>query len=352
VKTFALLIPLFITLILLAACGEKSPPPEAVTTGPKLVKALKVGAGETANAQRYSGEVRARHESTLGFRVGGKVIERLVDAGAQVKAGQVLARLDSSDAQLTAAQAEANRSLAAADLKRTQDLKSKNFISQAALDAKDTASRAATAQAQLAQNQAAYTTLVADAAGVVVAVLAEPGQVIAAGQGVFRVARTGEREVAINIPESRVTALKVGASATVQLWADQGNEGGKTYHGVLRELAAGADPATRTFAARVSIAEAAPEIALGMTATVSFAGTDEEKIIVPLAAILQKGDKAAVWIISADSTVSQRVIEVARYGDAGAILKSGLTAGDQIVAAGAFKLVDGEKVRIANESSK
>ncbi len=347
-KTFALLIP----LILLAACGEKSPPPEAVTTGPKLVKALKVGAGETANAQRYSGEVRARHESTLGFRVGGKVIERLVDAGAQVKAGQVLARLDSSDAQLTAAQAEANRSLAAADLKRTQDLKSKNFISQAALDAKDTASRAAETQAQLAKNQAAYTSLVADATGVVVAVLAEPGQVIAAGQGVFRVARTGEREVAINIPESRVTALKVGAGATVQLWANQGNEGGRAYRGVLRELAAGADPATRTFAARVSIAEADPEIALGMTATVSFAGTEEEKIIVPLAAILQKGDKAAVWIIGADGAVSQRVIEVARYGDAGAILKSGLAAGEQIVAAGAFKLADGEKVRIAEESSK
>lgn len=353
-KTFALLIPLFITLILLAACGEKSPPPEAVTTGPKLVKALKVGVGETANAQRYSGEVRARHESTLGFRVGGKVVERLVDAGAQVKAGQVLARLDSSDAQLSAAQAEANRSLAAADLKRTQDLKSKNFISQAALDAKDTASRAAEAQAQLAKNQAAYTSLVADAAGVVVAVLAEPGQVIAAGQGVFRVARTGEREVAINIPESRVTALKVGASATVQLWADQGNEGGKIYRGVLRELAAGADPATRTFAARVSIAEADPEIALGMTATVSFEGAhaDTETISVPLAAIMQKGDKAAVWIIGADSTVSQRVIEVARYGDAGAILKSGLAAGEQIVAAGAFKLAEGQKVRVAEESSK
>lgn len=378
-KSFAMLIPLFITLLLLAGCGEKSPPPEAVTTGPKLVKALKVGAGETANAQRYSGEVRARHESTLGFRVGGKVIERLVDAGAQVKAGQVLARLDSSDAQLTAAQAEANRSLAAADLKRTQDLKSKNFISQAALDAKDAASRAANAQAQLAKNQTAYTSLVADAAGVVVAVLAEPGQVVAAGQGVFRVARVGEREVAINIPESRVTALKVGAGATVQLWADQGNEGGKTYRGVLRELAAGADPATRTFAARVSILDADTEetrravpsvssppggrtpqggvvggglIALGMTATVSFAGAEEEKIIVPLAAILQKGDQAAVWIIGADGSISQRPIEVARFSDAGAIVKTGLVAGEQIVAAGAFKLADGEKVRIAEAPSQ
>ncbi len=160
--------------------------------------------------------------------------------------------------------------------------------------------------------------------------------------------------MAINIPESRVTALKVGAGATVQLWADQGNEGGKTYRGVLRELAAGADPATRTFAARVSIAEADPKIALGMTATVSFArcAADAETIIVPLAAILQKGDQAAVWVIGADGSISQRPIEVARFSDAGAIVKTGLVAGEQIVAAGAFKLADGEKVRIAEAPSQ
>ena len=140
----------------------------------------------------------------LGFRVGGKIAARLVDAGAQVKAGQPLARLDPSDARLTAAQAEASRALAAADLQRSRDLKAQNFISQAALDSRDTAAKAAEAQAQLAQNQAAYTTLVADAAGVIAAVLAEPGQVVAPGQGVFRLARDGAREVAINIPESRL----------------------------------------------------------------------------------------------------------------------------------------------------
>jgi len=345
VKTFTLLIP----FLMLAACGEKSPPPEIIQTGPKLVRALKVGAGETATEQRYSGEVRARVETTLGFRIGGKIVARLVDAGARVKAGQPLARLDPSDAQLTATQAEANRSLAAADLKRTQDLKARNFISQAALDAKDTASRAANAQAQLAQNQAAYTTLAADADGVVATVLAEPGQVVSAGQGVFRVARDGAREVAINIPESRIAGLKVGAGGTAELWS---GTNGKTYPGILRELAPMADPATRTFAARFALSDTDDTVALGMTATVHFAQPGEARIVVPLAAILQLGDKAAVWVIGQEGAVSQRTIEIERYSDAGAVLKSGLTAGEQIVAAGAFKLAAGEKVRIAAESAK
>lgn len=342
-KSIALLLPF--TLVL-AACGEKLPPPEAPRETVKLVKALKVGAGETAQEQRYSGEVRARHETTLGFRVGGKLVERRVDAGARIAAGQPLARLDPADAQLTALQAEANRRLAEAELKRTEELRQKNFVSQAALDAKDTAAQAAAAQAQLAQNQARYTTLQADAPGVVAAVLAEPGQVVAAGQGVFRVARDGEREVAFAIPESRMAGLKVGADAVVTLWAD-GN--GKTFKGRLRELAPAADPATRTFAARVSILDADAAVALGMTATVAFVRDAGAKIVVPLAAILQQGDKAAVWVIGADHTLSQRPVEVERYGDAGAVLKDGggLTPGETIVAAGAFKLVAGETVRIA-----
>lgn len=333
-------------LPLLVACGEKLPPEKPVATT-KLVKALKVGADETALAHRYSGEVRARIETTLGFRVGGKLVERLVEAGARVRAGQPLARLDPADQQLAAAQAEANRALAAAELGRTQELRTKNFVSQAALDAKQTTARAAEAQAQLARNQAAYTTLAADAAGVVVAVLAEPGQVVGAGQGVFRLARDGVREVAIAIPEARLAGLKVGAGATVTLWAATRE---KAYRAVLRELAPAADPATRTFAARVSILDADADVALGMTATVAFADAPAPQIVVPLAAILQQGGGgagAAVWVIGADGTVSLRPIVVARYGDAGAVVASGLQAGETIVAAGAFKLAAGEKVRVA-----
>lgn len=334
---------------LLAACGEKMPPPDAREAGPRPVKVLKVGAGGTtpagmgvAQEDRYSGEVRARIESTPGFRVGGKIVERLVDAGAHVQAGQPLARLDPADQRLAAAQAEASRALATAELKRTQELKAKNFISQAALDAKETAAAAADAQAQLMKNQAAYTTLRADAAGVVAAVLAEPGQVVGAGQGIFRIARDGAREVAIAIPESRLAGFKVGAGATVELWS-QGS--GKAYRGVLREIAPAADAATRTFAARVTIADADDAVALGMTATVRFTRAAAEEIVVPLAAILQQGERPAVWVVGADGTVTQRPIDVVRYTDAGAVVKDGLQAGETIVAAGAFKLAAGEKVR-------
>ena len=340
---------LLIVLPLLVACGEKEPPPDTMQTGPRLVKAVKVSAGETAPQYRYSGEVRARHETQLAFRVGGKLVARLVDAGARVKKGQPLARLDPADLQLTAAQAEANRALAAADLKRTQELKEKNFVSQSALDAKETAARAAAAQAQLAQNQAGYATLVAEADGVVAAVLAEPGQVVAAGQGVFRVARDGEREVAIAIPEAHLAGLKIGMDGTTQLWADGTDT---TYRAVLRELAPAADAATRTFAARVALPEAPANLPLGLTATVSFARTQPGRIVVPLAAILQQGDRAAVWVIGADNTLAQRVVDVERYSDAGAVLKGGLNGDETIVAAGAFKLVAGEKVRIAAESGQ
>lgn len=334
---------ILLAIPLLAACGEKTPPPETLDTGPKLVKALKVGAGETAQERRYSGEVRARIEATLGFRVGGKLVERLVDVGARVKAGQALARLDAADQQLAAIQAEANRALAAAELKRTQELRQRNFISQAALDAKETTARSAEAQAQLAKNQANYTTLIADAPGVIAAVLAEPGQVVTSGQAVFRVARDGEREVAIALPEAHLAGLQVGAAAEVELWA------GKTYRGRLRELAPVADPASRTFAARVSIVDADASVALGMTATVRFAQPGAREIVVPLAAILQQGERAAVWVIGADGTVSQRPIGIARYADQGAVVADGLKAGETIVAAGAFKLAAGEKVRIAQE---
>lgn len=327
---------------LLAACGgDKAPPSETAATGPKLVKVLKVGPAETAGEARYSGEVRARYESTLAFRLGGKIVERLVDAGARVKAGQALARLDPADARLAAAQAEANRSFAVSELKRTQDLRAKNFVSQAALDARETAAKAAEAQAGLALNQAAYTTLAADAAGVVAAVLAEPGQVVGAGQAVFRLARDGAREVAIAVPEARLAAVKVGSPATAELWA------GQSYTGRVREVAPAADAATRTFAVRVALDDAPADLPLGTSATVRFAAPAGARIVVPLAALLQQGDRAAVWVVGADDTVAQRPVTVERFGDDGAVLKDGLAPGDEIVAAGAFKLSAGEKVRRA-----
>jgi RND family efflux transporter MFP subunit len=341
------LAPLLFLPFLLAACSEAPPPPAA----PKLVRTLKVGAGETATdgAQRsYSGEVRARIETTLGFRIAGKIVERRVDAGAAVKAGQVLARLDPADAGLQSTQAEAQRALAAADVARYRDLKAKNYISASALDARETAFKAAEAQAALARNQAAYTTLVADRAGVIGQVLAEPGQVVSAGQAVFRLAPDGEREIAIALPEGEVSAFKLGQAAEVSFWATQG-AAEKPLVGRLREISPVADPVTRTYAARVSLKDADPLLPLGMSATVRFPTgvPGATKLMVPLTAIFQKGNQPAVWKVGADNTVSLQAISVAAFTDGGAVVVGGLAGGEQIVAAGVNLLSAGEKVRVA-----
>lgn len=332
---------LMLATALLAACSKELPPPAP----PKLVRTLVVGAADAATARSYSGEVRARYETPLGFRVGGKIAARLVDAGARVKAGQPLARLDAADAALQAAQAEANRALAEADARRFRDLRARNFVSQAALDAKETALKAADAQAGLAKNQSAYTTLVTDHDGVVAAVLAEPGQVVTSGQPVLRVARDGEREVAIALPEGEVAGLAPGAQAEIGLWS----AGGKTYRGRLRELAPAADAATRTYAARVTVLDPDAALALGMTASVRFAAPAAPKTpIVPLAALYQQDGEPAVWLVGADQSVTLRKVRVAAYTDAGAAVAEGLSPGERIVAAGVHKLSAGEKVRLAD----
>ena len=365
---------LFLLPLLLAACSEPPPPVAA----PRLVRTLIVGQpsasisppggegrqsaafssqekgggmkGDTAldgTDRSYSGEVRARIETTLGFRIAGKIIERRADVGKAVKRGQVLARLDPADAGLQAAQAEAQRALAAAELSRYRDLRAKNFISASALDARETAFNAAQAQAQLAKNQVAYTNLVADRAGVIGLVLAEPGQVVTAGQPVFRMAPDGDREIAIALPESEVSGFKLGQPAKVTIWAAPGAVG-KPLEGRLREVSPVADPVTRTYAARVSLKNADPLLPLGMTASVRFpSAAGATKLIVPLAAIIQQGDRPAVWKVGADNTLSLQPVSVAEFTDRGAVVTGGLTGGEQIVAAGVNLLAAGEKVRIA-----
>ena len=342
---------LLLILPLLAACSEAPPPPVA----PKLVRTLKVGAGDTATEgglRSYSGEVRPRVETTLGFRVAGKLVERSVDVGAAVKAGQVLARLDAADAALQVRQFEAQRALAAADLARSRDLRSKNFISAAALDSRETVFKAAEAQAQLAKNQASYTTLVAERNGIVSQVLAEAGQVVSAGQAVFRLAPDGEREVAISIPESEVAAFKPGQIAKVSFWAT-GGEAGMPVSGRLREVSPVADPVTRTFAARISLKDADPRLPLGMTATVRFpTGTGgTSALVVPLTAIFQQGNQPAVWKVGADNTVSLQPVSVSAYAASGAVVTAGLAGGEQIVAAGVNLLTAGEKVRVVPQAT-
>ncbi len=337
--------------VLLVAC-HKEDAASAKVERPALT--VVVGAQAADSGSVYSGEVHARYETVLGFRLGGKIVERLVDAGMLVKKGQVLARLDAADTGLQESSATAQYRLAEEDLKRYRELRGQGFVSQSALDAKETALKAAAAQAGLARNQAAYTSLVSDRDGVVSATFAEVGQVVSAGQPVVRVAQQGEREVTFSIPESRYASVKVGMPAEIELNATD-SSAQTTVRGHVREISPAADTASRTYPARVAFDAGNNKVALGMTARVKLnqAAKDGEQkeagFLLPLTAIFQQGDKAAVWIVAADRSVSLRQVVVTAYRDDGALVASGIAAGERIVVAGVHKLTAGEKVKLAEE---
>ncbi len=331
-------------LALLAACSQPPLPPEP----PRPVLTAMVGERADGMGQTYSGEVRSRYETPLGFRIAGKVSARLVDVGARVKAGEVLARLEPADNALAVSSAQAQLDLASADLARYRELRGQNFVSQAALDAKQTAFTAARAQADLAHNQRDYTVLRADHDGVVEAVAAEVGQVVAAGQTVVRLARTDALEVAVSIPEARLPGrLK---EATITLWSDAQ----ASYRGVLRELSPVADAVTRTYAARVSIVDPDRRVLLGMTANVRFAEGDAAaapaRLSVPLGAVFQKDRQPALWVVGSDQSVTLRPVSVAAYGEKSATIAAGIEPGERIVIAGVHKLSAGEKIKVVDQT--
>ena len=338
----------------LAACSSEAPPPEPV----RSVKLLQVGAGNLSSTAEYAGDVRARTESALGFRVGGKLLERPVDPGQRVQRGQLLARLDAQDlalssqaAQAAEAAARTQRDLAAADLKRFQDLLSQGFVSQAEIDRRQATLRSAEATLQQAQaqravqgNQAAYARLQADAAGVVVAVLAEPGQVVSAGTPVVRVAIDGPRDVVFAVPEDKVEQITQGSEVAVRGWS-----GGANLTGRVREVAASADAATRTYQIKVAI-DGADAPALGSTVYVtpkalSHAGIPAIKL--PTSALRQEGQSTAVWVYdAASSTVKSQVVQIATADGNEAVVAAGLAPGMQVVATGVHVLSPGQKVLI------
>lgn len=334
--------------LLLIACSKESAPPAKMERPASTVVVGELGEDQS---NVYSGEVRARYETVLGFRIGGKLVARNVDVGAKVQKGELLARLDAADTGLQESAADAQYRLAEDEVKRYRELRDKGFVSQSALDAKETALKAAAAQAGLARNQATYTSLLSDRTGVVSVTLAEVGQVVSAGQPVLRVAQDGEREVSIAIPESRFAAIKVGMPAHIEFGV-AGN-GGQTVAAHVREISPSADPASRTYPARVSFDASNAKIALGMTARVRInevAKSGAQKVggfKVPLTAIFQQNDKTAVWIVAQDRSVSLRAVEVLAYRDDGALIGGGVTAGERIISAGVHKITAGDKVIIA-----
>lgn len=342
--TLVLILPLLLT-----ACGNESEAPAKVVR-PALTVVVGAQAADRGNV--YSGEVHARYETVLGFRIGGKIVERLVDVGAQVKKDQLLARLDAADTSLKKSAADAQYRLAEEELKRYRELRTKGLISQSALDAKETALKAATAEVGLARNQAAYTSLLADRDGIVSATYAEVGQVVTAGQPVVRVAQQGEREVAIAIPESHYATITVGMPAEIDLLA--ANNGMRVLHGHVREISPAADSASHTYPARVAFDSTDDKVALGMTARVKLSAADTEAqsdYLIPLSAIYQKGDQAAVWIVADDHSVSLRPVVISAYRDNGALISSGIALGERIITAGVHKLSEGEKVRPVDAGS-
>ena len=347
-------IPLMVAAAMLAAgCGGSHEVVEPI----RPVLTQTVAAGAASSSDVYSGEVRARYETDVGFRVGGKLVARMADAGARVARGQPLARLDPEDAKLAAqsanaqlASAESDFALAKNELERHQDLLQKKFISASAFDAKQNQFNAAQAkleqarsQAALSSNQTGYTTLVADADGVVISVTAEPGQVVAAGQPVLRLAHSGEKDVVVNAPENQLARFKVGSPVGISLWADSN----RVLAGRIREIAGGADPVTRTYAVRVAMANPPAEAQLGMTANVIFPGApDGTLVLLPLSAIARRGDDAAVWVVDPKSSqVKLRPVTVGQFREDGVTISKGLDPGDIVVTAGVHKLRENQVVK-------
>jgi RND family efflux transporter MFP subunit len=341
----------------LTACSRPPADPEPI----RAVKVVTVGMGQINAVREFSGEVRPRVESRLGFRVAGKVVRRQAEIGQRVRAGQVLAQLDPRDYQLAAdaaraqvAAASTNRDLAAADFQRYRALRDQNFISGAELERRETALKAAQAQLEQAQaqlsaqgNQAKYADRIADVSGVVTAVEAEPGQVVSAGQAVVRIAQDGPRDVVFSIPEDKVAGVQPGSLVTVKPWADKASFSGK-----VREVAASADPVTRTFPVKVAV-DAAAQLPLGTTVNVypqalSMAGLQAIKL--PTSALRKEGQGTAVWVLDTQTmTVRSQAVDVATADGNEAVIAGGLQPGMQVVSAGVHVLSPGQKVAVYKE---
>ncbi|HUP92147.1 MAG TPA: efflux RND transporter periplasmic adaptor subunit [Solimonas sp.] len=345
-----LTLPLAIAL-LATACSK--PAAEAPAPRPVLVENPQPLAGEAGEV--FPGTVRAREEADLAFRVPGKITGRRVDAGQLVKPGDVLATLDPVDARLNTDAAQAAVAAAEADVKlmqaevvRHKEMLDKGFISRSLFEVRENNLNLAQARLEQARsslavvrNQAAYTRLVADKAGVIAAVLAEVGQVVAAGQPVLRFAADAGREVLIAVPEGRVDALKAAPALGVVLWSHPD----KVYAGKLREVSPQAERSTRTHEARVTIVGAADDVPLGVTASVRMgARMEQSQFRLPLTALGEAGGKPAVFRVD-NGTVKAVPVSVLRYEERGAIVTGALADQDQILTAGVHLVVQGQAVR-------
>jgi RND family efflux transporter MFP subunit len=338
--------------LLLSGCN---PTHEAAREAPpRPVLVVEAHYAPREQAQVLSGVVKARTESDLAFRVAGKMATRLVDAGALVKAGEALAHLDETDFRLQleeaqAEQASANAALsqAEAEERRLATLSKQGWTANAEFDKARAAAdqaRAAVVRADraasLAQNAIDYATLPADAAGVISAVEAEPGQVVAAGAPIVRLAHSAETEAAVSVPETLIERARQ-SKAAVEFWALPGVSVAAT----LRELSPNSDPATRTYPARFTLIDAPKDVRLGMSVTVTLADEAARVARVPVAAVFDSGAGPTVWVVDSSGAVSAARVTLAGLDAEQAFIGAGVPEGARIVALGVHKLSEGDKVR-------
>lgn len=339
----------------LVACSKPAEAPEPE----RAVRTLVLKDASAGQLHEYAAEVRARTESRLSFRVGGKLLQRRVNLGDSVKEGQVLAQLDAQDLVLAQDGAKAgelaarvNRDQLEADYRRFVELRAQGFISAAELERRESAFKAA--QAQLAQaraqagvqgNQAAYTLLSADTAGVITGVDAEPGMVVGAGTPVVRLAHDGPRDIVFSVPEDQLGQLRAAAARPgalkARLWSDAQPSRAVT----LREVSAAADPVTRTFLVKADAGAIGAK--LGQSATVSLALPSAQNVIkLPLSAVFEQQGRTVVWLLDpASMTLKLQAIQLGGAEGNEVVVLSGLKPGQEVVTAGVHVLTAGQKVR-------
>ena len=342
---------------LLSACGQESVPQTVIR--PAMVVQPQPA---SATVDSYPGEVRARLEPELAFRIGGKVSKRLVEEGQRVKAEQPLAELDPQDVRLqleaTRAQmaaAEANLSLVQAERDRYKTLLDRQMVSHSQYDNAENLYRAGLARVKqmraefdVAGNQAGYSVLRASQDGVVAKRQVEVGQVVAAGQTVFTLAADGEREVLISLPEQNFERIKVGQPVAVELWSQPGAR----FEGRIRELSPAADPRSRTFAARIAFSAGKVPAEIGQSARVFIQHAEQVPLAVPLSALSAENGQAYVWRVAADNTLKRTPVRVGPYGQDSVPVLEGLSASDWVVAAGGHVLHEGQQVRPVDRSNR
>ena len=350
-RSLNLMVTSLLILCSVTVVGCSKPAPEA-----EQIPLVMVAQPATSHEDQksYAGEVQARQQTALAFRVGGQITERYVDVGDRVKVGQVLAKLDVKDAQLqlnsAKAQLESAQSaakVAADEFKRFQQLLPINAVSRSQYDSVKNQYDSAQASLKQAQsnydvsaNQTGYNQLIANKNGVITQRNIEIGQVISAGQAAYQLAIDGDREVVIGVPEQAISEIKVGQNAWITLWSKPQDK----FAAYVREISPAADQ-SRTFSVKVALKEGQSAIQLGQSARVFFNQNIQNVLSVPLSSVSSNTDQPYVWVVNSDQTIHKVNVSLGAYGRDSVPVLSGLNAGQWVVVGGVHLLREKQKIK-------